>query len=142
MTQCDTVIIKVDLPPPVHFSMCTEGFPYKTYGVRKRNLGIASINRQIQKYVANHNEDGPKTKSKNEEFSHSTFFSTLLYVLFSTIRFVWKTFCTHRKVDRARGWQIYFDLHERGFSPSKNSQNMSYGSTSIAYLTVALLYYD
>jgi hypothetical protein len=23
--------------------MCTEGFPYKTYGVRKRNLGIASI---------------------------------------------------------------------------------------------------
>ena len=25
------------------------------------------------------------------------------------IRFVWKTFCTHRKVDR--GWQIYFDYY-------------------------------
>ena len=26
------------------------------------------------------------------------------------IRFVWKTFCTHRKVDRGRGWQIYFAI--------------------------------
>ena len=107
--------IKVDLPPPVHFSMCTEGFPYKTYGVRKRNLGIASINRQIQKYVANHNKDGPKTnKCKNEEISHSTFFSTLLYFYFPPYVLYGKR-VVHFEKD-SRGWQIYFDSQSRKFT--------------------------
>jgi len=61
--------------------------PYKTYGVRKRNLGIPKSKRMWQI----HNKDGPKTKVKNEDISHSTFFSTLLYGLFSTICFVWHT---------------------------------------------------
>ena len=73
-------IIKVDLPPPVHFSICTTRFPYKTYGVRKRNLGKSSINRQIQKYVANHNKDGPKTKLKMKKFL--TALSSVLYFMF------------------------------------------------------------
>ena len=71
---------KVDLPPPVHFSKCTTRFPYKTYGVRKRNLGKSSINRQIQKYVANHNKDGPKTKLKMKKFL--TALSSVLYFMF------------------------------------------------------------
>ena len=71
---------KVDLPPPVHFSKCTTRFPYKTYGVRKRNLGKSSINRQIQKYVANHNKDGPKTKVKMKKFL--TALSSVLYFMF------------------------------------------------------------
>ena len=70
---------KVDLPPPVHFSKCTTRFPYKTYGVRKRNLGKSSINRQIQKYVANHNKDGPKTKLKMKKFL--TALSSVLYLM-------------------------------------------------------------
>ena len=56
--------------------------PYKTYGVRKRNLGLASINRQIQKYVANHNKDGPKTKVKMK-----TFLTALSSVLYSMVYF-------------------------------------------------------
>jgi hypothetical protein len=40
----------------------------------ENNLGIDCINRQIQKYVANHNKAGPKNKtSKNEDVIHSTF---------------------------------------------------------------------
>ena len=73
-------LIKVDLPPPVDFSICTTRFPYKTYGVRKRNLGKSSINRQIQKYVANHNKDGPKTKLKMKKFL--TALSSVLYFMF------------------------------------------------------------
>jgi len=65
---------------PVHFSKCTTRFPYKTYGVRKRNLGKSSINRQIQKYVANHNKDGPKTKLKMKKFL--TALSSVLYFMF------------------------------------------------------------
>ena len=75
-----SMTIKVDLPPPVHFSKCTTRFPYKTYGVRKRNLGKSSINRQIQKYVANHNKDGPKTKLKMKKFL--TALSSVLYFMF------------------------------------------------------------
>ena len=73
---------KVDLPPPVHFSKCTTRFPYKTYGVRKRNLGKSSINRQIQKYVANHNKDGPKTKLKIKMKKFLTALSSVLYFMF------------------------------------------------------------
>ena len=76
---CLFLHIKVDLPPPVHFSKCTTRFPYKTYGVRKRNLGKSSINRQIQKYVANHNKDGPKTKLKMKKFL--TALSSVLYFM-------------------------------------------------------------
>ena len=78
--HCQLYSIKVDLPPPVHFSKCTTRFPYKTYGVRKRNLGKSSINRQIQKYVANHNKDGPKTKLKMKKFL--TALSSVLYFMF------------------------------------------------------------
>ena len=30
--------IKVDLPPPVHFSICTTRFPYKTYGGKPHTI--------------------------------------------------------------------------------------------------------
>ena len=43
-------------------------------------MGIASINRQIQKYVANHNKDGPKTKVKMKKFL--TALSSVLYFMF------------------------------------------------------------
>ena len=39
-----------------------------------------SINRQIQKYVANHNKDGPKTKLKMKKFL--TALSSVLYFMF------------------------------------------------------------
>jgi hypothetical protein len=58
--------------------------PCKTYGVRKRTLGLASINRQIQKYVANHNRDGPKTKVKMK-----TFLTALSSVLYSMVSIYW-----------------------------------------------------
>ncbi len=41
---------------------------------------FASINRQIQKYVANHNKDGPKTKLKMKKFL--TALSSVLYFMF------------------------------------------------------------
>ena len=45
--------LKVDLPPPVHFSMCTTRFPYKTYGGKPhrirmgeaRNRGASIVSR-------------------------------------------------------------------------------------------------
>jgi hypothetical protein len=44
----------------------------------EEKFGIASINRQIQKYVANHNKDGPKTKIKMKTFL--TALSSVLYI--------------------------------------------------------------
>ena len=84
--------------------------PYKTYGVRKRNLGLASINRQIQKYVANHNKDGPKTKVKMKTFL--TALSSVLYSLWSIFHHMFCTanICIFPKVNR--GWQIYFGTEE------------------------------
>ena len=46
----------------------------------ENNLGIDCINRQIQKYVANHNKDGPKTKLKMKKFL--TALSSVLYFMF------------------------------------------------------------
>ena len=46
----------------------------------EEKFGIASINRQIQKYVANHNKDGPKTKLKMKKFL--TALSSVLYFMF------------------------------------------------------------
>ena len=54
--------------------------PYKTYGVRRRFGNFPSIKRQIQKYVANHNKDGPKTKLKMKKFL--TALSSVLYFMF------------------------------------------------------------
>jgi hypothetical protein len=67
--------------------------PYKTYGVRRKNLGIASMNRQIQKYVTNHNEDGPKTKVKMRYFSqHFLQYFTIYIILWSIFHHM---FCSY-----------------------------------------------
>ena len=46
----------------------------------EEKFGNFSINRQIQKYVANHNKDGPKTKLKMKKFL--TALSSVLYFMF------------------------------------------------------------
>jgi len=38
--------IKVDLPPPVHFSICTTRFPYKTYGGKPHTICMGEARRR------------------------------------------------------------------------------------------------
>ena len=35
--------IKVDLPPPVHFSICTEGFPYLNISKKKHTICMGEV---------------------------------------------------------------------------------------------------
>jgi hypothetical protein len=52
-----------NLPPPAILRN-RQMFVIQNIRRLKEKMGIASINRQIQEYVANHNKAGPKTKVK------------------------------------------------------------------------------
>jgi hypothetical protein len=73
--------VKVDLPPPpVHFWKYAHVFAIQNIWRPEEKFGNWEfINRQIQKYGANHNKDGPKTKVKMKTFL--TALSSVLYLM-------------------------------------------------------------
>ena len=65
-------------PPPVHFWKYAHVFAIQNIWRPEEKFGNWEfINRQIQKYGANHNKDGPKTKVKMKTFL--TALSSVLY---------------------------------------------------------------
>jgi hypothetical protein len=72
----------------------------------EEKFGNFSINRQIQKYVANHNKDGPKTKVKMKTFL--TALSSVLYLMVYFPPYV--LYGKHLHLSKVnRGWQISYE---------------------------------